>query len=916
MNIQKKLVTFILISVLLQSCNFFRKNKSEQLSVFKLIPTDASFLFVVKNFKNAVSDLTEKNLFYSNFQSLDAVKQFTQQIQLADSLSIIDEHFSMLLKNKIVFSYHLQGKETFAGLYIFTIPEHLKKERIASLIKKTFKQAEFSEREFSNTNIYKIEGKSESYHFYLQADYLVLSSSKILIEKSVLHSKTSYSIETESGFSKVRETAGKGVPINIYLNYSNLKNYVSHVLPNNHIISTLGTFADWSELDLNAKEDLLLLNGFTYASDSLNQFLSSFKNQKAIKFNFSKIVSHKINQIRSFAISDLDAFYAEYQKYLVYTKKEMAQKKALTDFQDKNGINPVDFFKAILDKEIVDLETDFSGLSPQQNQFALIKTYSQSITENTLKKYLSAHARKKGIATEQLSSKIQFDFETYFTVYTFPLENSLANIFGDFFNGKTFHYATLIDNYLVFSYDKTSIKSFLQEYITGKTLDKSANYKQFEYYLSDESCFFYYFNIHRQQNKLPTYFKTELKKALETDPGILENLHAFSIQLSPSKELFYTNIVLKYTNNLREDPQTIWETALDTIFKHKPYLVRNHYTNNTEVFIQDLNSNIYLINDVGRILWKVPIDGQIQSEVHQIDVFKNNKLQYLFNTTTKLYLVDRNGNNVDGFPISLRAEASNGLSVYDYDQSRNYRIFIAGKDKRIYLYDKHGKLVNGWKKPYTDHLVTTPVQHFREGSRDYIVFGDQLKTYIYNRKGEERVKVKEPVSKSANNTYFLDHNKGSKSGARIVTTNQEGKICYIYLRDGKVERSKISDFTDNHFFLMEDIDGDNKYEYIYVDKNKLLAFNYGQRKIIDFETPKSVTYKPATYRFSSTDIKIGIISEEENKIYLINNNGKLYKGFPLEGASQFSIGKFRNSGGKFNLLVGNSRNSIYNYKVE
>ena len=66
-------------------------------------------------------------------------------------------------------------------------------------------------------------------------------------------------------------------------------------------------------------------------------------------------------------------------------------------------------------------------------------------------------------------------------------------------------------------------------------------------------------------------------------------------------------------------------------------------TGEKELFVQDDRHTVYLINDVGRVLWKLPLGQQINSEVYQVDLFKNGKLQYLFSTPDKMYLIDRNG---------------------------------------------------------------------------------------------------------------------------------------------------------------------------------------------------------------------------------------------------------------------------------
>ena len=104
-----------------------------------------------------------------------------------------------------------------------------------------------------------------------------------------------------------------------------------------------------------------------------------------------------------------------------------------------------------------------------------------------------------------------------------------------------------------------------------------------------------------------------------------------------------------------------------------------------------------LINSTGRVLWKQPVDGPIMGEVYQVDFYKNGKLQYLFNTAGKIHLIDRNGNYVERYPISLRANATNPLALFDYDKSRDYRLFIATEDRRIYLYDIEGNMISGWK---------------------------------------------------------------------------------------------------------------------------------------------------------------------------------------------------------------------------
>jgi hypothetical protein len=53
-----------------------------------------------------------------------------------------------------------------------------------------------------------------------------------------------------------------------------------------------------------------------------------------------------------------------------------------------------------------------------------------------------------------------------------------------------------------------------------------------------------------------------------------------------------------------------------------------------------------------------------------------------------------------------------------------------------------------------------------------------------------------------------------------------------------------------------------------------------------------------------------------NELYLVNNDGSLYKGFPLLGSTPFSIGVINRTTSKFNLIVGSNDNFLYNYSVQ
>ena len=101
-----------------------------------------------------------------------------------------------------------------------------------------------------------------------------------------------------------------------------------------------------------------------------------------------------------------------------------------------------------------------------------------------------------------------------------------------------------------------------------------------------------------------------------------------------------------------------------------------------------------------------------------------------------------------------------------------------------------------------------------------------------------------------------------------------------------------------------------------MDKNILYVYSYQEKEIFTKKFDEEINLPPVYYHFSYNDRKLGIVSQNQKVIHLINHNGEEYKGFPLEGSTQFSIGYFDVTSSRFNLIVGGRNNFLYNYTVE
>jgi len=326
-----------------------------------------------------------------------------------------------------------------------------------------------------------------------------------------------------------------------------------------------------------------------------------------------------------------------------------------------------------------------------------------------------------------------------------------------------------------------------------------------------------------------------------------------------------------------------------------------------DIFVLDMANNAYLLNHAGRIIWKVKLPEPIISPIHQIDYYRNGKLQLFFNTKNHIYVIDRLGNHVDKFPVKLPSPAVGGVSLFDYDNNRQYRMIVACEDRKVYLYEKTGKLVDGWSFKQSEHHVQTPIHHFRVANKDYIVFADKDKVYILDRQGRTRVSPEYNFPVGKNTSISVD-----KEQTRLLLTDTIGTIHFISLDNGKITQQKIKPFPSSHFFDFIDIDGDGRGELIFAANNKVEVYNRDGKQIIDIKTSDEIVKPPQVYGFSATDLRIGIVLPSKNQIWLYDNKGKPIKGFPMNGNTMFSIGRISSSNPNFNLFVG-SKNFLQNY---
>jgi hypothetical protein len=547
---------------------------------------------------------------------------------------------------------------------------------------------------------------------------------------------------------------------------------------------------------------------------------------------------------------------------------------------------------------------------------AIVDIKGQPVADNTVIIYeLNNRVQVEQLFLDEPGAKneilyFQPDEQVKIPVYRTSFKGLIRVLMPGFAPGFNETYFTFYDHFMISGTSFATVSRLLYDNLLNKTLANDLNYRDFQNTLPSRAGYYFFCIPSRIIDYLGGFLNEDIITALKSNRSSLNKIQAAGYQFASSNGMIYNSLSIKFREEAREESNTEWETLLDTIASIKPFFFTNHITGAREIFVQDMKNNTYLINAAGRVLWKVPLNERIVSTIYMIDYYRNGKYQLLFSGRNYIHILDRNGNYVERYPVKLRSPATNSMAMFDYDNNLNYRLFVAGEDKMIYSYDKTGSVVKGWTPFRTTGLVKAEINYFKVSGKDYIVAADETAVYFLDRSGNKRMNLKEPVTKAAGSPMRLI----ISSDPFVVCSSPDGTIQQIYF-DGSVKKFSIKKFSGEHSFDIFDVDGDGLGEYIFIDKGILYLYNHNRSEIFTREFASDDLGGPINFIFSSADRKIGVFDVKKNLIYLIGKNGKTMSGFPLRGASMFSIGKLSDKSG-WHLIVGGTDRFLYNYKIE
>ncbi|GAA0878009.1 hypothetical protein GCM10009119_09770 [Algoriphagus jejuensis] len=875
MKIWKSLLV-LLITILLAWAgywvfqNFF---SSKNINSLELIRTDAVFVFETNQADQTWNELVNQPV-WNILSELPSFSKTADHLGSLDSLSGADGEISRTLRGKqVTISCHPTGADSFELLYTVNFGGSTPVDFLEKIKNQTPKSVRVQTRQYSDLEILEFVGteNSRKWSVTILGNAVLASSSSFIIEEAI---RLFLSEDPISMASKLKNqlhlNSGPGKLILSSQGISRLLAGIS-TRRENPMASELALKDSFLAMDLTFEDGQLRFQGPLVQQEEIN-FTPS------VRANFPEMQKLISNRTQSLAQINLDGIFETQKIYnRAFTPKSTISGEIQTRLTDRGFLDN-------LSGELYYLELENLG-NQAQNQVLLVRTLAPEQTFAFLKEFRSG------------SDSNQSDFYRDSEILFFPEEDLPAHLFNGKFPGFAQTHISLMGEILIMANSAQGMKMILDDLAIGNTWAKASENAIEPKSINPASGYSKNFFLRKIWGKWEENSNPSWSPFLQRYQALFQAFPYLSLDINQIGGKPIATLTIPYQTNeklLVKNQPGMNLTPSSTIslpekISYGPKSIRNFNDNTEDLIVQDSDNKLYLINAAGVVVYSQQLSGPIVSEAFQIDYLKNEKLQLLLATEQKLYAIDRLGNPLPGFPVEVNNEKITHLSLADYDNTRDYRYFLATQTGNLWLLDRDGKQLEGWNPMKLGEKSLIPPSHIRvPGRGDYMVAqSDKGKIYLFTRRGEKQTGSPITLGKDFLTPMMITPGTGGNSlkmsaiseTGELIQANFGGEITY---RNQLVKVDR-----ENKFELLADPAGNSEL---------ILSRQYSKTVVLDGQEKELFTLPLAGkdlwfgfFDFGSSRQILAVSDPEQGFGYLYDLKGNMLTTTPLESDGPIQI---------------------------
>lgn len=544
---------------------------------------------------------------------------------------------------------------------------------------------------------------------------VLVSPSDVLIKSSERHIKRDESVLSSSGVSESL-TKASGDNMMVIPNANVRKIISSFVNPAYRADADfLAKFSDCVAFNIDSyNKEHLSFAGKSFAQEGPRCFQNIYESVEPSRSKLSAVLPSYTIFAATIPFSDVSSYEKAYLKFaetLSLSKDIEAQRAAI---KKKCGIDPILWARTLDLKEV---------------SISLLKVGDK--LEKIL--YLRPGIQDNNIIFKGLDSASIKSYDG--SMFKFKYSGMASLLFGSLFSAADETSCIFVEGWII-----AGSKNALTEYVSGRALeyrlrDYLADAQVEDRISSKDTYFASYFSVAEEDKVSDDLFKSHFSSSVKQS--------AKGISFEP---VFLTLVDGKEGIDVRFDVERkivmksqapVFERDTVVVVPCGPFKVKNSGTGKMNLFYQQDNMYLCLQEESGKGIWGVPFKSPICGCARTVDYFANGKLQILFGSGSKLYLIDRLGRFVNPFPVELGKEILIGPDVYDFAGKKKYNVMVLHSDNTIDMYNLQGKKPAQWKGIRPSDTIKGLPERIFVGQSSYWVVRTSIRTLIYPFYGGE-----------------------------------------------------------------------------------------------------------------------------------------------------------------------------------
>ncbi len=711
------------------------------------IPVDAATILMFNTFENFYGAISLNiplfgDLFFKN----------STLIKLANRLYEIssEEMMQGLKAGGCALSLHYSAKDKISPLLVIDINGTDKAKLLASLSSNMKSGRSFNGK--------KVE-KWENIEFCITDNRLIASNSPIILESSLRHIASGASILDNDNFRELL-TGREYSSSTLFLNHAQSGKLFSGFSSREYLkyADFTSRFTGWSSMNISSTSDNLILEGEVLNSKGYANYASIFTDLHGVKPSVMSVLPWGTFSLLTLTVEDLSKYITNFKRYSEFYRK--GDKKAFANAQS--------WFLSHNPRELSCAQVPYGGVF-------------EWITIIRKDKPWFNFLERIHLGGKQQSNPVDF-----------KNKGSLSLLFGSIFSNTVEESILVQDEWIYIGkralLEEISLGAF-KRFTMQDWLIQTKAYNL----LNTENCMVsLVVNGSQLPDSLVRFFKDDIKKTLSRTIN-KSNILVTAFQLNRRKGKGLTLEIFAYadsaiTPSLRTESTgskpSGWQSDTLIAIPEGPFEVVNFNNGEKEYLVQLPNYALRLANSNMEGLWAIPFSSPLCGYVRQVDFFKNGKLQMLFASGNKLYLLDRLGRFVSPYPKSVGGEIALGPQVYDIKGDGDFAIMVLHRDNTLRLYDRTAGLYPTWSNISTEERIKSFPELIESGKNRYWVLRTSLRTMIYSINGTPVANLTGDL-RLANNTPVKPDSKGL-----VTVKTAVGKIISLDLETGNIIRRK------------------------------------------------------------------------------------------------------------------------------